>query len=228
MATINGLTKEAMEAIRDGAYVSVEIVDGHLIFTKFDGTQVDSGQVQGEQGIQGIQGPPGADGTTPVNPPGVIMPYAGLVAPSGHLLCNGAAISRVTYADLFNIVGVIYGPGDGSTTFNIPNLKGRFPVGMDSAQTEFDSLGKAGGEKTVTLTPAQVANHKHSFQGTLQSTGSAQYAFLAAMNDSAAAIAVESGTNIPSNLVGGVGGSGGGGAHNNLPPYMALNYIIKT
>jgi microcystin-dependent protein len=76
-------------------------------------------------------------------PPGSIFPYGGATAPSGWLLCNGAAISRTTYATLFAIVGTAFGSGDGSTTFNIPDFRGRFLRGWDnSAGRDPDAAGR--------------------------------------------------------------------------------------
>lgn len=95
-------------------------------------------------------------------PPGAITQYAGSAAPSGWLLCDGAAVSRTTYAALYAAVGTTFGAGDGSTTFNVPNLKGRFPVGIDAAQTEFDVRGETGGVKTVTLAEANMPAHTHA------------------------------------------------------------------
>jgi len=88
--------------------------------------------------------------------------YGAAVAPTGFLICDGAAVSRVTYSVLFSVIGTTYGAGNGSTTFNLPNLKGKVPVGLDAAQTEFDALGEAGGEKTHTLTTAELAAHGHT------------------------------------------------------------------
>jgi len=66
---------------------------------------------------------------------GGILPYGGPSAPAGYLLCNGAAVSRSTYAALFAIIGIAYGVGDGSTTFNLPDLRQRFPLGKASSGT---------------------------------------------------------------------------------------------
>jgi len=85
------------------------------------------------------------------NPVGSIILYPGASAPTGYLICDGAAISRTTYSDLYAVIGTVYGIGNGSTTFNLPNLKGRVPVGLNSAETEFDALGETGGAKTHTL-----------------------------------------------------------------------------
>jgi microcystin-dependent protein len=82
-------------------------------------------------------------------PVGGVTQYAGSTAPSvNYAICDGAAIDRTTYATLFARIGTTYGVGNGSTTFNLPNLKGRVPVGRDSAQTEFDTLAETGGAKT--------------------------------------------------------------------------------
>lgn len=95
-------------------------------------------------------------------PTGAINAFAGSIAPSGWLLCDGTAVSRATYSDLFALVGTTYGVGDGSTTFNVPNLKGRVPVGRDSTQTEFDVLGETGGAKTHTLATTEIPSHQHN------------------------------------------------------------------
>lgn len=96
-------------------------------------------------------------------PAGIITPYAGTSIPTGWILCDGSAVSRTnpTYTRLFAAIGTAYGAGDGSTTFNLPNLKGRIPVGLDAAQVEFDTMGEAGGAKTHTLSIAEFPSHTH-------------------------------------------------------------------
>lgn len=66
-------------------------------------------------------------------PAGIVSPYAGTSAPTGYLMCNGSAVSRTTYADLFAAIGTAHGTGDGSTTFNLPDYRGRFLRGLDGA-----------------------------------------------------------------------------------------------
>lgn len=108
-------------------------------------------------------------------PAGTVNPYAGSTAPTGWLLCFGQAVSRSQYADLFAVVGTTYGSGDGSTTFNIPDLRGRVAAGKDdmggTAASRLTSttitsgaatLGNSGGAQTHTLTEAQLASHTHT------------------------------------------------------------------
>ena len=96
-------------------------------------------------------------------PVGTVVPFAGSSSPdSSWLVCDGSAVSRTTYSALFALIGTTYGAGDGSSTFNTPNLGGRVPVGLDSGQSEFDSLGETGGSKTHTLTTAEMPSHTHT------------------------------------------------------------------
>lgn len=77
-------------------------------------------------------------------PSGTISMYSGTSAPTGYLMCDGAAISRTTYASLFAVVSTTYGAGDGSTTFNLPDLRQRFPIGVAASGTG-SILGGTGG-----------------------------------------------------------------------------------
>jgi microcystin-dependent protein len=92
---------------------------------------------------------------------GIISQFAGATAPPGYLLCDGTAVSRTTYSSLFTTIGIAYGAGNGTTTFNLPNLQNRIPVGKGS-DAEFDTLGETGGFKDVTLTSAQIPAHSHA------------------------------------------------------------------
>ena len=90
-------------------------------------------------------------------PVGKIDMYAGVTAPDGWLLCDGSAVDRTTYAELFRIIGTTYGIGDGSTTFNLPNMQGRVPVGVGTESSVTYSLGGTGGNKD-----AIVPYHNHT------------------------------------------------------------------
>lgn len=104
------------------------------------------------------------------SPPGMLAPFAGSSAPTGWLLCDGAAVSRSTYANLFAAIGTAYGAGNGTSTFNVPDMRGRTPVGRNAGS--FPTLGDTGGAESVTLTAAQsgLPSHGHGASG---STGGA-------------------------------------------------------
>ena len=159
-------------------------------------------------------------------PVGSISLFAGTTAPSGWLICDGSAVSRTTYANLFSVIGTTYGTGDGSTTFNIPNLKGKVPVGYDSSDTNFDTIGETGGEKTHTLSVDEMPSHRHlglawvgdfNTQAISLNSGSAAGYHLSYGGDTVA----DQKNNIYTNY------AGGGQAHNNLQPYIVMNYIIS-
>jgi microcystin-dependent protein len=159
-------------------------------------------------------------------PSGSMTAFAGSTTPAGWLLCDGGAVSRTTYASLFSAISTTYGVGDGSTTFNLPDLRGRVPAGKDNmggtAANRLTSggsgitgttLGAVGGAETHTLTTAQLASHTHA-SGVFMSDG----ASLVPWATSTAA----GGSSIST------GSAGSGNAHNNQPPTLVANYIIKA
>jgi microcystin-dependent protein len=150
--------------------------------------------------------------------PGLVAPFAGGAIPSGWLLCDGTAYPRSGFPDLYALIGTTYGAGDGSTTFNVPNYKGRVLVGRDPAQTEFDVLGEVGGAKTHTLSVAEMPSHNHpaNMNTTGYGGGIAGSAFFGPQYPSHA------------NYEGIVGPRGDSQPHNNLQPYAVTNYIIST
>lgn len=89
---------------------------------------------------------------------GSIYLFAGSTVPNGFLECNGSAVSRTTYAELFESIGTLYGTGDGSTTFNLPDLSGRVALGASSNYT----LGSSGGEETHALIESEIPAHYHT------------------------------------------------------------------
>lgn len=93
----------------------------------------------------------------PTSIPGLIEPFAGTTVPAGYLLCDGTAVSRATYAALYAVIGDTFGAGDGSTTFNLPDLGGRVPLGVSQGH----ALGTTGGSETVTLTESELPAHTH-------------------------------------------------------------------
>ena len=89
---------------------------------------------------------------------GSIYMFAGSTAPAKFLVCDGSAVSRSTYSDLFDIVGTVYGAGDGSSTFNLPDLSGRVAVGASNHR----ALGSTGGSESVVLQDTDLPIHSHS------------------------------------------------------------------
>ncbi len=101
------------------------------------------------------------DATGVVMPVGSILPYGGTTAPEGWLMCNGAPVSRESYPDLFAAVGTSFGAGDGSTTFNIPDLRGRFLRGVDGAA----GRDPDGASRTAMATGGATGDNVGSVQG---------------------------------------------------------------
>lgn len=166
-------------------------------------------------------------------PSGVYLPFAGTTAPAGWLLCDGSAVSRTTYAALFAVLGTVYGAGNGSTTFNLPDLRGRVPAGKDdmggaaanrltTAGSGVDgaALGATGGAEQHTLSAAQMPAHTHSttFSWDTGIAGGGQRDGL--VLDGSTVISGQEAFNTSS--------QGSGQAHNNTQPTLVANYIIKT
>ena len=167
-------------------------------------------------------------------PTATIVPWSSASVPSGFLECNGAAVSRTTYADLFAIVSTTYGAGDGSTTFNVPDLQDNVAVGKSNNK----ALASTGGANTVTstgnvggstanasLSTPQLASHSHS-------SGNATNAIVSQSPGFPGRRAATPGNT-------GGAGSGGGHSHNMsanfsgdatsvVQPYLTVIYIIKT
>lgn len=169
---------------------------------------------------------------------GEIKMYSGTTAPKGWMFCDGAAISRTTYAKLFSVIGTKYGAGDGSTTFALPNLQGRVPIGVSSSH----ALASIGGAETHTLTTAQIPAHTHGSKtltgsinlrygsvtggvggiiGSTDTTWSGSHAIVSMTTQSnpkyhtVKVTATHEHTSV-----------GSGSAHNNMQPYLTINYII--
>lgn len=186
-----------------------------------------------EKGTLDVGGEIYSSGVLISTPIGSITMFAADTAPSGWLLCRGQAVSRTTYADLFAVIGTIYGVGNGSTTFNLPDLQGRVPVGVSTGETEFNTIGKTGGAKTESLTASQIPPHTHSFANSNAhafSWGGVGGTDVYAQNAIAAAGGPPSNnlTTHQGNWNKTANDGGGGQAHNNLQPYRALNFIIKV
>lgn len=142
---------------------------------------------------------------------GSIVPYAGVAAPSGWLLCDGSAYSRSTYRTLFDIISTTYGAGDGATTFNVPDLRGRFPLGKAASGTG-STLGGTGGAIDHTHTGP---SHTHTL------TTSVPSATVAVQAGAGTTVATDTHTHTATTAA---SGSGNTGTQN--PPFLALTFLI--
>jgi microcystin-dependent protein len=154
--------------------------------------------------------------------------FAGNFAPRGWAFCNGQLLPVSQNTALFSLIGTTYG-GDGRTTTALPNLEGRAPMhpGRGPGLTA-KRLGQRGGVETVTLTEAQMPNHNHTVHASSDSFNANDPAGnLLGRSSSpfAGQLYRQSGTQVPL-LDEMVGSTGGSQAHNNMQPYMAINYII--
>ena len=149
-------------------------------------------------------------------PAGSILDYGGLTAPTGYLLCDGAAVSRSTYSALFTAIAERFGAGDGSSTFNVPNFNRRVAVGAGgTGTTTLGALvGSRGGAEDHTLTIMQIPPHAHRL-------GEERLA-----SNSGTEPTARGGTDYTSSLS--TDHTGGGQAHNNIQPSLVVNKIIKT
>lgn len=160
-------------------------------------------------------------------PPATLAVTALTAAPTGWLLCFGQAVSRATYADLFaalNADGLIYGVGDGTTTFDLPDLRGRVVAGQDdmggtsanrlTSPLNGDTLGATGGAESHTLTTPEMPAHTHPLSQVVGISAAGAGFTEVATNTNRAATVSDS--------------TGGGGAHNNVQPTFIGNWMIKT
>lgn len=179
------------------------------------------------------------DGTKWVAQPGVpsgtVLPFAGPLAPLGWLLCDGRAVSRASYAGLFTTLGIAYGGGDGSTTFNLPDLRGRSVFGLDNMGgtdagrlNVTNNLGDGGGAQTksgstgsTTLSISQLPSHTHPVMATSAVQGN---------GGGAGWMTVASNPTVPATAA-----IGNGQSHDHtisnfdvMPPYLLLNWMIKA
>lgn len=159
-------------------------------------------------------------------PTGSMMMYAGSAAPSNFLLCDASAVSRTTFAALFAVIGTTFGVGNGTTTFNVPDMRGRVAVGVGTGTgggasgtglptggSALTAVSRAGwkGEETHQLTVPELASHTHNLPYVTTGSGS-----IVLDNVSAGASTINTSS------------TGGDTAHNNIQPILGIFFIIKT
>ena len=222
----------------------------------------------------------GSSDSEALMPIGSVLMWTSALIPAGWLLCNGLAVSRTIYSGLYAAIGTTYGGGDGNTTFNLPNLRGRFPVGQNDSDSDFNLLGETGGTKDVTLTESHIPVHTHSINHDHTSftsdTQSANHTHqIDPPNTTSTGASYTVGTNLdtvsfpigeygyqpvgnhldessththnvnipaftsepnsvnhahtidPPYYTGTSGTAGSGSSHENLPPYLSVNFIIN-
>ena len=169
-------------------------------------------------------------------PAGCIMAWTTGNAPTGWLLCGGQDVSRTIYPDLFAAIATTYGAGDGSTTFNVPDLRGRVIAGLDDMggggaagrltagnSGISTSINSSGGSAQHTLTESEMPAHTHSGNVNLRTNWESGYSTLSPVGTGSARY---DGTGTSPPLT--INSTGGGAAHNNVQPTLVLQYIIKT
>ena len=179
--------------------------DGTLKDTGFSGLTTDYGLLANSATQMAVRN------HTPI---GSIVAYGGAAAPTHWLLCDGTAVNRTTYAKLFTAISTAYGVGDGATTFNVPDIRGRALIMVDGAanrntHANADTLGGAGGVET--LTTAQLAVHAHG-QRVISAGGGT------------GTTGTQGTTNASDTTDGNTASAGSGGAHQH--PFITANYII--
>jgi microcystin-dependent protein len=151
--------------------------------------------------------------------PGMMMIWPTDTAPIGWLLSYGQAISRSVYASLFAVIGTTFGIGDGATTFNLPDFRGRVPLGQDDmggasanrvTSAQADTIGGSAGAENHTLIIGELPAHNHMEDGVSGTASSGSGVSSCASKN---AWTNNTGSDLP---------------HNNMQPYLTLNYIIKT
>lgn len=165
-------------------------------------------------------------------PIGSVTTFAGTGSPYGYLLCDGSAVSREKYSALFSVIGVIYGAGNSTGTFNLPDLQSRIPVGRNLNQAPFTAVAMTGGEITHTLTIPEMPAHSHTSNANgATSIGGNGYglSYSNGQNTYSGATDVTAGepnlfTTVAALTINSTGASQ---PHNNLQPYIVMNYIIK-
>lgn len=216
--------------------VGAELIDGGSSFTVNPGVSVDIVSY----GAAGWEITSSTDAFTVA--PGSVMQFAGSTEPSGWLFCYGQAVSRTANAALFAAISTTYGAGDGSTTFNLPDCRGRISAGKDdmggvsanrltdqSGGLNGDTLGDTGGTETHQLVVAELADHGHPFRLRI-SSASASGTDGGMLVSSAGTLQDYPAYNgaVSDTLGEQIGGTGSDTAHNNVQPTIIFNTIIKT
>lgn len=205
--------------------------------SKVPDTQIGRGSANGVASlgangkVPAAQLPPTAPAPTGVVS-GMLVAFGGTVVPNGWLECNGAAVSRTTHAALFTAIGTTWGAGDGATTFNLPDLRGRVAMGRNATR----AIAATGGSDTHTLTVDEMPAHGHGIEALkIKRWAGADPGDGPKESRSGVDTIRTTSFRVPQPpletypaLAGTIGIKGGGAAHNNLQPYAVTMVLIKT
>jgi len=213
--------------VKDAGITSTQLATDSVITAKIQDGAVTSAKLD-------------AGAVSVLMPTGSIISFAGSSAPTGYLLCDGAAINRQANGSdtpLFTLLGITYGAGDGSSTYNIPDLRGRVIAGQDdmggasanrltglTGGVDGDVLGGSGGAETHTLATSELPAHDHDIDTAFKNNSTNG---VAGNYPTGTNVSSPSGAQLSANT-NSIKNTGGGGAHNNVQPTFILNYIIKT
>jgi len=155
---------------------------------------------------------------------GEIRMFGGNFAPFGNALCNGQSMSIQQNTALFSLLGTIYG-GNGTTTFQLPNMQGRVPIhwGQGPGLTDYP-IGEIGGVESVTLNQTQMPNHSHALLANSQGGTAGAPSTNAVLAASTARDRIYAATSDNTQLA--LGSAGSGLPHENRQPYIAITFII--
>ena len=147
-------------------------------------------------------------------PIGSIVGFAGASVPNNWLIADGSEVSRETYSELFEVIGTYYGEGDGTTTFNLPDMRGKIGVGLLATDEDFNILGNIGGSKTHTQTLEELAPHVHGIQANTNQNATSGAGRWPWVNYDGVNRYTES--------------AGEGQPMDIMNPYVVINYIVKV
>lgn len=197
-------------------YCTAMVGDRVAVVLRSDGVCVATGRLGGEVGGGGEVVMTVNDASNYVA--GRVFAHAGTNDPAGALLCDGRAVSRTTYWELFDAIGTTYGAGDGASTFNLPNIESRTIIG----ESDSYALGSTGGEEKHKLTVDEMPEHEHrahTVAWVSPSTSDSAYSAMRSVH-----LSNQYGTELNSR----VAEAGGSQPHNNMQPYIVMRYFITT
>ena len=169
----------------------------------------------------------GISGAIPVG--GVTMYISTTNIPAGWLLCDGSAVNRTTYADLFAVIGSSFGAGDGSSTFNLPDFRSRIPIGAGAGASLTErSLATTGGGESITLTTTELPSHKHALRAKNASGNTNTLDGNAVLAQTSSGFIWNSGGAVDATVDSdSIDNTGTGSAFSIMNPWLSIGFLIK-